>query len=213
MKGHPCRLCWIFLVTLWILPFGTLAQKRVSKQLLDPQVTSILVEGEQCFRIVLETTDTREVRVEAEMQGEYQNALLIQTEVLGNTLRISTGFAPDFDLPNDKLGAHKVFSVDLRVVLPSYQQVSLFAGQCQVQTSGMYRSLKARLDSGSLHLAHVAERTEIQTHSAEIEALVKSGSIEAKSRHGKVELDEIPKGDPSYQLKSNRGNIRVRSKA
>ena len=139
-----------------LFSFTLSAQKRISKQLLDPLVSAILVEGEQCFRIVLETADTREVRVEAEMQGEYQDALLIQTEMLGSTLRISTGFSPHFDLPNDKLGAHKVFSVDLRVILPSHQRVTLFAGTCQVATFGKYQSLKARIDGGYFQMEHMA---------------------------------------------------------
>ncbi len=207
------RLFCILVVSPCVFSANLWAQKRVSKQLLDPQVTSILVEGEQCFRVVLETGDTREVRVEAAMEGEYENALLVQTEVLGSTLRISTGFSPDFDLPNDKLGAHKVFSVDLRVILPSYQQVTLYAGQCEVRTYGRYRSLKARSDGGTIQLEHEAEHTEVQTHSAEIEAHVRAGSVEAISRYGKVELGEVPNGASEYLLESIRGNIRVRPKA
>ena len=211
--GRPKRRLLIALIIPWLFLGPLHAQKRVSKQLLDPLVTSILVEGEQCFRIVLETADTREVRVEAEMQGEYQDALLIQTEVMGNTLRISTGYSPDFDLPNDKLGAHKVFSVDLRIILPSYQHVRLFAGLCEVKTSGSYLSLKARIDGGTFTSEHRAELTEIQTRSAEIEARVQSGTIEAVSRYGQVELGDIPQGDSRYLLESNRGNIRVLPKA
>ena len=192
-----------------LFSFTLSAQKRISKQLLDPLVSAILVEGEQCFRIVLETADTREVRVEAEMQGEYQDALLIQTEMLGSTLRISTGFSPHFDLPNDKLGAHKVFSVDLRVILPSHQRVTLFAGTCQVATFGKYQSLKARIDGGSFQMEHMAESTEVHTRSAEIRARLQSGDIKAVSRHGEVEMGAVPTGEPFYFLESNQGNIQV----
>lgn len=204
-------LPWLALVHGFFAP-GLSAQKRVSKELLDPVVESIVVEGEQCYRILLETADTREVHIAAEMEGEYQEALLIQSEVLGNTLRISTGFAPDFELPNDKLGAHKVFSVDLRIVLPRYQRVTLFAGNGQVAVRGRYRTFKARMDGGNIRLEHLAERTDIRTRTAGIDAQISHGTITADSRYGRVEIGDVPAGGPSYQLQSNQGNIRVHTR-
>ena len=204
-------LPWLAFVHGFFAP-GLSAQKRVSKALLDPVVESIVVEGEQCYRILLETADTREVHITAEMEGEYQEALLVQSEVLGNTLRISTGFAPDFELPNDKLGAHKVFSVALRIVLPSDQRVTLFAGSGQVAVRGRYRSLKARMDGGHIHLEHLAERTDIRTRTAGIDAQIPRGTVTAESRHGMVEMGNIPEGGRRYELKSNQGNIRVHTR-
>jgi len=188
---------------------GLQGQKRVQKTLLDPSVESVVVDGSQCFQISLETAQTREVIVEAEMEGEYQSEVMVVTETLGNTLRISTGFVPGFEVPNDKLSAHKVLSVKLRVVLPRYQRVSLAAGSCRVETSGTFRDLKIHIAEGGCLLAHVAERTEVTTASAPITALIGRGVVEAHSRYGKVQLENIPPGDPEFVFRSTRGDIRV----
>ena len=192
--------------------YGLFAQKRISKSLLDPRVSSIVIEGEQCFRIDVRTADTDQVTVEAEMQGEYQSDVLVHTETLGNTLNISTAFAPSFQMPNDKLGAHKVLSIDLRVTLPHYQRVSLSAGTCQVQTAGRYRTLKVSMNDGGCKLNHTAEQTEVRTRTAPILAKVKSGTVNAESRYGIVAVDAIPVGGPHFRLWSNRGDIRVMRK-
>lgn len=184
-------------------------QKRVQKTLLDPSVESVVVDGSQCFQIILETADTREVLVESEMEGEYQSEVMVVTETLGNTLRISTGFVPSFQIPNDKLSAHKVLSVKLRVVLPQYQRVSLAAGSCRVETSGIFRDLKIHIAEGGCLLAHMAEHTEVTTASAPITALIGSGMVEAHSRYGQVQLEPIPPGDPEFVFRSTRGDIRV----
>jgi hypothetical protein len=184
-------------------------QKRVRKTLLDPAVQSVVIDGAQCFHISLETAETREVLVEAEMEGEYQSEVMVITETLGNTLRISTGFAPSFQMPNDKLGAHKVLSVRLRVVLPRHQRVSLVAGSCRVETTGVFRDLKVQIAEGGCLLAHTAEHTEVTTASAPITAQIGQGVVEAHSRYGQVFLEAIPPGDPEFVLRSTRGDIRV----
>lgn len=184
-------------------------QKRVQKTLLDPSVESVVIDGSQCFQISLETAQTREVVVEAEMEGEYQSEVMVVTETLGNTLRISTGFVPGFQVPNDKLSAHKVLSVKLRVILPLHQRVSLAAGSCRVETAGIFRDLKIHIAEGGCRLAHVAERTEVTTASAPITALIGRGVVEAHSRYGQVQMEPIPPGDPEFVLRSTRGDIRV----
>jgi hypothetical protein len=188
---------------------GLQGQKRVKKTLLDPSVASVVIDGSQCFYISLETAETREVLVEAEMEGEYQSEVVVVTETLGNTLRISTGFVPSFQIPNDKLSAHKVLSVKLRVVLPRYQRVSLAAGSCRVETAGIFRDLKIHIADGGCLLGHTAEHTEVTTASAPITAWIGRGVVEAHSRYGLVQLEPIPPGDPEFVFRSTRGDIKV----
>ena len=196
-------------VVLLLAVTGALGQVRSSKTLLDPEVHDIVIDGRQCFDIRLETAPTREVSVEARMEGEYEEDLLVWTERMGNTLFISTGPAPGFHFPNDKLGAHKVVSVRLRVVLPEHQSVSVHAGQCQVRTKGVYRELSVRINDGGCRLEHYAEITEVRTLTAPITARVEDGIIEASSRYGEVHIDPIPAGTPRVLLQTMRGDIRV----
>ncbi len=196
-------------VALLLAATGARGQVSISKTLLDPEVHAIVIDGQQCFDIRLETAPTREVTVEARMEGEYETDVLVRTERMGNTLFIGTGPAPGFHFPNDKLGAHKVVSVKLRVIMPEHQMVSVHAGQCQVRTSGIYRELTVRINDGGCRLEHRAERTDVRTLTAAITARVEDGSIEASSRYGEVHIDPVPAGTPQVLLQTTRGDIRV----
>lgn len=203
-----------FIGLLGLLTFGVpggpaYGQKQVSRVLLDPDVSSIVVDAGQSFALDLETGPSDQVTVEARMEGEYQGEVLVQTEQLGRTLRIGTGYSPAFDLPNDKLGAHKVLSVRLRVIFPENQQVEVYGGQCQVAASGVYRVLNIHIEDGGCRLDHRAGATRVETRSAPITARVSTGTIEASSRYGEVRIDPIPKGEPRYFFQSTRGDIRV----
>ena len=185
------------------------SQKRITKTLLNPEITSISIDAALCYQIVLETVATEEVTVEAQMEGEYRTDLIVQLREAGATLFIEPQFRPEFTLPNDKLGAHKVVSVRLKISLPVDQNVVLSAATCDVRTSGRFRDLKIVFNDGSCQLGHVGENTEVQTGSASIRASLPSGVVEASSRYGEVLLEPIPPGDHRLQLSSTRGNISV----
>ncbi|WP_445386638.1 hypothetical protein ACT6NV_07505 [Robiginitalea sp. IMCC44478] len=186
------------------------SQKKVVKTLLSPEISSIRIDGQQCFSIELKTADVPEVVVQALMEGEYQRQVLLLAEKQANTLVISTGFSPDFELPNDKLGAHKVLSIRLEVTVPNYQNVDVYAGSCSVETSGQFQNLSIALNDGQCKLSHTAENTQVRTQSAKITAAVASGVIAAKSRYGRVEIANIPAGDSRFTLNSTEGDILVR---
>lgn len=185
------------------------AQKRVSKTLINPEIKAISIDSDLCYRVILETTDTDEVTVEARMDGEYSGDLVIHFREDGQTLFIEPRFGPEFRLPNDKLGAHKVVSVGMRVALPEDQNVQVTATTCDIRTSGRFRDLKIVFNDGSCRLEHRAEHTEVRTGSASILARIHAGSVEAESRFGLVSLEPVPAGDHHLKLFSARGNISV----
>ena len=206
------RFPFLLLAFMLLSPASVLqAQKRVTKTLLSPSVRSISIASELSFEIFMETADTQEVSVEAQMEGEYRTDLVILFKEVGRTLFITPQFSPEFELPNDKLGAHKVVSIQLRVVLPDDQNVVLSAATCQVFTKGRYRDLKIVFNDGTCQLGHSGENTEVRTGSASISAMLRSGVVEASSRYGEVLLEPIPGGDHHLKLYTTRGNIIVQN--
>ena len=188
------------------------AQKTVSQVVLEPEIKRLLIQGEDCYRIRILTQQSREVRLEAEMQGEYQEALVVRTEKLGATLRVGTEYAPGFNLPNDKLGAHKVFSVDLMVIVPEDIEIIVNARNCELRTTGWLQSLEATLDSGMCILEHQGETTTVRTRRAGIEAYIKRGTIAASSQFGPTEIEDIPSGPQTYRFESTHGGIIIKRK-
>lgn len=197
-------------LTIFLLGSSALfGQKQLTKTLLNPGIKAISIDGTLAYKLELKTGSSEEVSVEARMEGEYSSDLMVLFRESGTTLFIETRFSPNFKMPNDKLGAHKVISVRLTVTVPEYQNVFLNAASCQLTTSGIFKDLDIVFNDGGCMLSHKAENTEVLTGSATITAYLESGIIEANSRYGKVLADPIPKGDHHLKLYSTRGDILV----
>jgi len=198
-------------ILLFIMLTGgcVLGQKQVTKTLLNPEIQAISIDGALAYEVELLTEDSQEVSVEARMEGEYGRDLMVLFKESGTTLFIETRFGPNFKMPNDKLGAHKVISVRLKITLPEHQNVFLSGASCQVITSGVFRDLDIVFNDGGCDLAHEAEKTEVTTGSAPITAHLKSGVVDAQSKYGVVRLGPIPVGGHHLKLYSTRGDIVV----
>lgn len=201
-------LLLVSFILVWGCPVH--GQKRVTKALLNPEISNIHIDGTLVYQVDLETADTREITVEAQMEGEYRKDLVVGFRESGSTLHVETQFGPEFHFPNDKLGAHKVVSVRMRIVLPHDQNTLLTARSCLISVSGRYRDLDIVFSDGRCDLSHTAENTHVKTASAPIIAHLRSGRVEAASRYGTVDIDPIPPGGHRLTLESTRGDIAVR---
>jgi hypothetical protein len=197
---------FLFLILTGGCLFG---QKQVTKTLLNPDIKSISIDGSLAYEVELVTEDSQEVSVEARMEGEYGRDLMVLFKESGTTLFVETQFGPNFKMPNDKLGAHKVVSVRLKITLPEYQNVFLSGASCQVLTSGVFLDLGIVFNEGGCDLYHLARNTDVTTGSAPITAHLQSGVVDAQSKYGTVLLQPIPPGNHHLKLYSTRGDIVV----
>ncbi len=185
-------------------------QKLVKKAFIGPRTQSIQIDSRYCYQIDLQTARTKEVLVEASIEGEYSKDLLVSLEEQGTTVLISTGFHPNFINPNDKLSAHKVISIALHITVPQYKSVSVFGTNSNVQVKGKYQNLDVKLSDGRCELDNVSETVEVTTQKGDIWLSADRGTILAESTYGQVENDQIPNGHNQYTLKTVEGNIHLR---
>ncbi|WP_036380525.1 hypothetical protein [Muricauda sp. MAR_2010_75] len=202
--------------TFFFAVFGLLflvqvqGQKLVKKAFIGPRTQSIQIDSRYCYQIDVQTAKTKEVLVEASIEGEYSEDLLVSLEEKGTTVRISAGFQPNFINPNDKLSAHKVVSIALHITVPQYKNVSIFGTNSNVQVKGSYQNLNVKLSDGRCELDNVSETVEVTTQKGDIWLNAKNGSILAESAYGQVENNQIPTGHNQYILKTVEGNIHLR---
>ncbi|WP_317194410.1 hypothetical protein [Allomuricauda sp. CAU 1633] len=182
----------------------------MKKAFIGPRTQSIQIDSRYCYQIDLQTAKTNEVQVEASIEGEYAKDLLVSLEEKGTTVRISTGFQPNFINPNDKLSAHKVVSIALHIIVPQYKNVSIFGTNSNVQVKGSYQNLDVKLSDGRCELDNVSEMVEVTTQKGDIWLSTDSGTILAESTYGLVENNQIPNGHNQYILKTIQGNIHLR---
>lgn len=199
------------ILVLLLLTFnGLAAQKIVKKSFMNPAVSFIKIDAGNCFQIAIDTSNGHDIIVEATIDGEYKKDLELSIENVGSTIEISTGFQPSFVAPNDKLSAHKVISISLRIMLPKNKTVHVYGTSCNVLVSGAYRFLGITLNDGKCILNNVTQMVEITTQSGDIIVHSAGAEISASSKYGNVETIDIPKGDNRFKLTTITGDIHLR---
>ncbi|PIF00670.1 MAG: hypothetical protein CR994_04745 [Maribacter sp.] len=198
-----------FVVFLLIGSAVSNAQKIVKKSIFDTDFTYLEINAETCFKVELTTSESKEIVVEACIDGEYRNDLLVKLEHNGPVIELSTGFYPGFVKPNDKLSAHKVISISLEVRIPNNMKVSLLGTSTHVFAKGSYDYLKIVLDDGICNLDSFSGMAEVITRGGDINVSAKSAMFETRTDFGKIESDSIPEGDDFYDLTTTTGDIHL----
>ena len=183
------------------------AQKVVKKSIVNTHISFIQIDASNCFEIEIMTADSKEMIIEATIEGEYEKELLLKVHETGSTLLINAGFQPNFEHPNDKLSAHKVISIALKIQLPRHKNVTVFGMSCNIIISGAYNKLKTILNDGNCYLNNVVATAEVKTQSGNIIVKTKAASIIATSKYGCIDKGVIPIGDNQYTLNTITGNI------
>ena len=199
------RICFLFLFSMQIVS----GQKIVQKTILNNTDTAIDVNTTDCYLVTIHTSKTNEIVVEATMAGEYSNDLVLNIFEEGNTLLIDTSFNANFELPNDKLGAHKVIAISLNIVIPKNLKVNLHGTSSTINAHGLYDKLTISLNDGKCVLKTTGEKASITTQSGTIELFTKSAKINATSNYGKVLSEEIPLGYSEFNLNTITGDIHI----
>ncbi len=182
-------------------------QKLIKKAFVGPETKYIQIDSKYCYQVDLDTNNINEVKVEASIEGEYSKDLVITIEEQGATVLLSAGFQPNFINPNDKLSAHKVISIKLRITLPEYKEVSVYGTNSNVQVTGDFKSLMVKLSDGRCVLENVTSNVEVTTQKGDILLTVPRGNILAKSTYGEVLKETIPEGEKLYTLNTVEGRI------
>ncbi len=182
-------------------------QKDIHKSLLSPEIKNIHIDITDCYRVRINTQKTNELVVDAAIEGEYSPNQLVDLSYKGNTLYISPSFRKDFILPNDKLSAHKVLSVELILSVPQDKLVSIYGTSSALEVSGVYKELSVALNDGDCHLEALEGTIRVKTQKGNIALFQNKGAVEAKSTYGSISKNEIPSGETQIYLESTTGNI------
>lgn len=185
------------------------AQKVVKKTYVNANNDYIQIDSNNCYQVDLRTAAGDELLVEAIIDGEYKKDLVVNIAQEGHTVLVNTGFQPNFVFPNDKLSAHKVVSIHLRITLPEYHDIRLYGTNSNVNATGNYKNLKVDLADGVCELRNIGENVQVKTQRGTIYLFADKGEIAAKSAYGTVSGNSIPSGDSVYDLRSVEGDIHL----
>ena len=198
-------------VIIFLLGHGIIhAQKKVVKTIDNANISFIQIDSKNCYSLALETVDAPRITVEAALDGEYVKDVLVNVKQEGATLLVSSGFQPDFVFPNDKLSAHKVISISLKISIPKNLKVTVYGTSTNVDVRGHYADLKISLSDGSCTLNARGENMDVHTPSGNIEVIATHAQILASTKYGKIKREDLASGDDHFTLNSVTGDISIR---
>ncbi|WP_298487972.1 hypothetical protein [uncultured Maribacter sp.] len=187
--------------------FIGISQKVVKKSILNSAISTIEIDATNCYKIEVVTTDGNEVILEALIDGEYQKDLLLNVSERDASIGIKTEFQPVFVSPNDKLSAHKVVSIALKIMLPKDKDVLLLGTNSNIVASGTYKSLRVSLEDGICNLSTITGDVFVTTKSGDIIVKNEQGKFITYSKYGKIKKEDFPEGETLFNLTTITGNI------
>lgn len=209
LRPHTGRFFMVFGFAL-VTGCGMLWGQKVTQRSFDASaLTNVQIDAERIFQVELIGERTETVRTEVFIEGEYQSELTVSSGVVGSTLFLKGVFMPSFVDPNDKLSAHKVVSVRLKVYLPESLETEVSGSATRVLAGGFFDDLTIITAKGPVFLNAASGLISVRTTTGEIIAENIRGALSATSTYGQVYRNEVPRGNATLRLESVSGDIYI----
>lgn len=208
---YPRFLAWGIFFFANLCFHNTHANKVLVKTWDAQSIQSLEILAENAYGIELSTHKGAQIRVEAHMEGEHSEQIILNSIIEEGILRLRPGYQEYFHRPNDKLAAHKVISISLVVKVPEQFRVFISAPKAHLEGEGTFENLIVHLGTGNCRLKKFQGDAELQTTMGfiDVEAFTNTSGI-ALSHKGKV-LNDLP-SQGFYRLKAEsvKGDISLR---
>ena len=196
---------------LFILLFSLqgFAQKETTNTIDANGIQNIIISADEIFKISITTAPVESITISTHSDGEYFNQISLDAQIEGDILLLDSRFREILQSGYDKLSAHKVFAMEIRLEIPENLSVDISSNLASVHASGDFKNLLVQLKSGSCYFSSFIGNAQVNTFNGNIEVATSNAHITAASRHGKVVLPQDNTGSHEMKLSSINGNIRV----
>ncbi len=185
------------------------AQNVLEKTLKADGIETIVINGNQIFRIAVATEKTEVITMTSTLDGEYQNEFQITAEQNDKKLTLSLEHLSLNTIADDKRNAHKVIAATLYLLIPEQLNLSIKSDVGSVDLKGDFKVISVELLSGHFEIKGKAQTAMVHTIDGDITVETTNASVAANSNHGQVKLDEFEESNSLWKLKSINGNISV----
>ena len=199
-----------FCFIVCLLSFAvTRAQNKLQKEISAEHIKVISIQGDQFFNIIVSSSKKDKISISSILDGEYQNDFQLVVTEENNTLNLSLAYLSLIDMPDDKRNAHKVIAAMLYLEIPEHLSLNIISDIGHVTLNGVFNTLSIDLLQGQCSVKGESKSAIINTLDGDISIVTKSATVEAKSNHGKVVIDNFNNKDAIWKLTSINGNITV----
>ena len=199
----------IIFIVLFMLSLTAFSQKEVSKVMDAGDLQTIVLSSDEIFRISIETAPVHFISITSQADGEYFNDISLDSEIKGKTLYLKSLFPEALQGGFDKLSAHKVFAMEIKLQIPEDMSLEINSNLASVFLEGDYENVLVQLKSGSFYSSDFSGNAIINTYDGNIQMSTNNALIDAETRHGKVEILHAARGRHKIKLTSINGDIEV----
>lgn len=192
-----------------IFTLNCFAQKQQEIRIEADALEGINIASDEISEIEITTSTENTVKISSGVQGETYQSMLINTSVEDGYLNITSGRTPFYKAIDDKLAAHKVLSVVLKLTIPKNLKLRITNTLASVNLTGTFESINLNLGQGDCNLNDFLGNGTVNTRSGSITVRTQKTKIEANSRHGSVTVEDAPIETHRLELKSLTGSISV----
>ncbi|OIQ23336.1 hypothetical protein [Lacinutrix sp. MedPE-SW] len=199
----------LLLILLLIVTFNAKAQTNNVSTFNNPEIKNIVISGSKMFNIKVIATKRKTILVKSKTEGELSKFSQVVIKNNTNSLSISTVQQPFLIPENDKLSAHKVFSVDIELYLPEHLNLDIKSEIATVEISGVFKDVLLELEQGNANLFHFKSNARIFTTTGHINLNTNFANVISNSKLGVVKTEELTSGLHTIKINTISGNINV----
>jgi hypothetical protein len=184
--------------------------QKVTREIIDAEnLEKVVISADEVFKIDISTHSGKDLVLTTRTEGEYFKDISLKSEFKEKTLLLKSIFRENLRNGNDKLSAHKVFSMELELKVPLDMVVEIDSNLASVSLSGKFSRVFAQLRNGSCFLTDFGGNAIINTIEGNISGTVRNISVEASSRNGEIALPKVSKGNHKMVVTSINGDIKI----
>jgi hypothetical protein len=185
------------------------SQKLVQKQLDGSEIKTIIISGNNIFKIHVSSQKTNIIDIKLEVEGENNEQIILQTLSKQDTLFIGSSYQPLFTPPDDKLNAHRQISIELTLSIPENLNLNLKSDIASVFIKGNYKNVVAELLNGSFFAQKFTSNLLVNTIKGDINVETDNVILDIHTKNGNSNQEKLNLGNKHIILNSINGNISV----
>lgn len=198
-------LSFLFFLTF----FPAVGQKHTVETIEADGIKKIVFSSDEVYGVELVTHKGEDIKITTHTEGEYFNNISLDSEVRNGTLFLNSRFRETLRNGYDKLSAHKVFSMEVKLEVPEGLIAEIISNVASVTLSGKFETVLVQLKSGSCYLKNFSGNAVVNTYNGNIVGDVHPAEFEATSRTGQVSVPDNIIGNHKMVLTSINGNIKI----
>ena len=184
------------------------AQKVIEKEFSSKEINMLSIVDDAIFKIEIQSSENSTIKISAHISGENSESIIIEEKIVDGILSLKTGFAPFFSLENDKLAAHKVMAIELKITVPSTISVEIKSKLASVFANGTYKNLAVSIENSNCDLQNFSGNAHLKTISGNITVIANNTvSGIAVSKNGIVKNELSKNGKFLVEAESINGSI------